>query len=763
MRKVEVREYNGSPAIIVDGKACPPMMINIWTNTEDNKDVVLKEDYYKGLAAGGIKTFFISCNTEWINPNAFNLFKKETELLIKYVKDANIILRIALHPSNEWIKANPEECFTINTGETPEVEIAGDCYRTTMPHQYSLASSKWREDAGKYLLSFLNKAEKLSHFDRIIGVFFVAGHTSEWYHNIYADKENYYGEFSEAFKRAFTKFLKDKYTTQENLRKHWKSDIVTFDNPYIPQGKYRYFAKKIDADIMGDARNIDFLGPEKYLKGSNIGHFLDIDKHQDLMDYYLAFDNSIAQSQIYLAKLIKDSYKGNLLTGAFFGSYGWTDFLDSGTCAGVIEIIKSGYMDILAAPGDYRNRQPGGFTGQREMQDAFRLRGKIFFIEEDTRTHLEKPFYKNLFDYYTIQDTCNILKRDFGRNICEDTNAWWLDQHNYENFGNDGGRYRHNIIYSIFARQQELAVKFYEMSRTKGNEIALIYDEESTKVISNASTKALIPYFRDYELARIGAGVDQYYHDDMSLSNMPDYKLYVFFNTFVLNDSERKAILTKLQKNNATAIWIYAPGIINPDYDPKFDVENMNQLTGFDFAMEMGVFNPKYKFNNIHHPISQGLDPHKLFGYESSPYYNNIVMGSGQPVHYNFPLFYIKDKDAEILANYAESGHPAVAFKRADGYNSLYHGSKIISHELVRSVAKYAGCHIYSDNDNVVYASDSFLTVHASYSGECKIKFKELTSPYEVYEKKFYGEGVTEISFKIYFGETKMFSLNGLL
>lgn len=49
-------------------------------------------------------------------------------------------------------------------------------------------------------------------------------------------------------------------------------------------------------------------------------------------------------------------------------------------------------MWILAAPGIYNNREPGGCVAQREMQDSFRLRGQMFVAEEDSRTHLEDSF-----------------------------------------------------------------------------------------------------------------------------------------------------------------------------------------------------------------------------------------------------------------------------------------------------------------------------------------------------------------------------------
>lgn len=150
-----------------------------------------------------------------------------------------------------------------------------------------------------------------------------------------------------------------------------------------------------------------------------------------------------------------------------------------------MEILDSGEIDFLAAPGVYVNRQPGGFCGQREMFDSFSLRNKMFIVEEDTRTHLESDHFRAMFDCYNVSDSINILKRDFGRNLCENHAAWWYDHHV------GGGRYKCEEIYRLFARQGEIAEQALSLSdRRKGNEIALIYDEESIHAISNQSTKS---------------------------------------------------------------------------------------------------------------------------------------------------------------------------------------------------------------------------------------------------------------------------------
>ena len=53
MAKVE--NYNGYPAIMVDGKPYPPMMATIRTNNRDH--MIIDEEYYKNLGKSGIKIY----------------------------------------------------------------------------------------------------------------------------------------------------------------------------------------------------------------------------------------------------------------------------------------------------------------------------------------------------------------------------------------------------------------------------------------------------------------------------------------------------------------------------------------------------------------------------------------------------------------------------------------------------------------------------------------------------------------------------------
>lgn len=776
MTSAKIENINGRPAITVNGEVFPPMMATIRT-TEGQFRRVIDEEYYKKLGETGIKIYFVICDTEWALPDAFDKFKKEADILMRAVPDAYIVLRVGLHPSPEWCEQNPDELVCHSDGKQKKISLGTESYNTDYPAMYSLASQKWRETAGDYLNKLLDKLEKLPYFDRIIGAFFAAGGTSEWYYispmyytskTIYSDTggfckaddvdyEGVYGDVSPAFRKEFSKYLKEKYKTEENLKKAWKDETATFDNPQIADCDKRYYIHGVDYDIDFPEQMLPASPkPDAPKNGTNIGQFIDLEKNMDVYDFYRALHKATADSVIYFGNLVKKRYNGNMLTGSFYGSAACARYFDFSQMGYTYHILKSGVIDFLASPGVYENRQPGGFVGQRQCFDSFALNNRIFVCEDDTRTHHENAFYRNTMEMYDIDDTVNVIKREFARNLTTDIQAWWFDQH----IG--GGRYKDENVYKLFVKQQKIAKDFYRKDRRKTNEIAFIYDEESYHVVSEETTHQMMELFRNYEIDLIGAPSDRYFHNDMDNPDMPDYKLYVFVNTFYLTDAEREIIKKKLKKNNATALFMYGSGCINPDNKNIFGPHNVSEFTGIDTKMSDEVVRGKFKFLKDNDLFTEGLDKYDIYGdfkrkmwANASGDYTRIKTSR---VHM-YPEFYAEDKNAKTCAYILENGHPALSVKECDGFTSVYCASKYLSSDIVRNIARFAGCHIYTDSDDVLYANKYYVAIHGTKSGTKTIKLPQKCKVTEVYENKVYCENSDIIEFNLNKGETKMFEI----
>lgn len=768
MSFAEVKNINGSPALVIDGKTFPPMAMTVRFN---------KPDYIRRLGEAGLRVFFLMTNTDWLRPgkdctdengvpchepSGLEAFVKNAEVLLSQVPDAYIIVRIGLHPPVDWMEENPDELITYQDGSHEPSILSSEVHKDEIPGMYSFASDKWKAAAGKALKEFCDAIDRLPFADRVIGYFLAAGGTSEWYPvNAICDRaKNKYGDFSPAFLKSYGNFLRKRYGTEEKLRRAWKREGASFDAPVIPNVEEQYHIHMeegvLDAmkyyesaeRIIG--KNIDINAK----KPTNLGVFLNMEDYAYVADFYDALHEATAEAIVHFATLLKARYTGKVV-GAFYGSYGCTDFYNSTTATATLTILDSGKVDFLAAPGVYNNREPGGCVAQREMQDSFRLRGQMFVAEEDSRTHLEDTFYRDAMGLYDVRDSIITLKRDFARVLCEDIYAWWFDQHA------EGGRYQHEEIYRLFARQKEIGEFAYSLNRAKNNEIALIYDQESCHAVSAYTNMMMLDYYRTSDLHRIGAPVDYYFHNDLDRDDMPDYKLYIMMNLFRLTDAERDAVMRKARKNRAVVLWLYAPGFINPEAPQVMDNANMESLIGMHVGRIDRTCSPRFKITDLSHPAVRYAVEDRRYGYIDRDVHSNVWLENVLAPAYMTPGFYIDDPGAHILGTYCELGLPAYAIREMDGWTSVYCAPQILRSELIASLAEYAGCHLYNTQDDVIYANANFVTIHASYKGKHTIRFKEACSPYEVYQKRYYGHNIAELTIDMRLGDTLMFSLQG--
>ena len=321
------------------------------------------------------------------------------------------------------------------------------------------------------------------------------------------------------------------------------------------------------------------------------------------------------------------------------------------------------------------------------------------------------------------------------------------------------GNYQDPEIAKLFKRQQEISSKSLNFNLQKKNEIALIYDQESVHYVSALTDVQMLDYYRSTDLMRIGAPVDYYFHNDMANPEMPDYKMYLMINLFCLTDEERLQIQQKAARNGATVVWLYAPGFINPDHTVKMDNQYITELTGFRVGRIDRTSSPRFKIVP-NHPALRYADPARRYGYLDRELYSNVWVGSTFTAPYVDPCFYIEDPDAEVLGTYLVDGRTALAMKPYKGFTSVYCGPQVLRSELLASLAEYSGCHLFMHGDDVLFANENFVTVHASSSGIKTVYFKRACSPFEVYERKFYGKNVTSIQVPMQEGDTLMFCIS---
>ena len=385
----------------------------------------------------------------------------------------------------------------------------------------------------------------------------------------------------------------------------------------------------------------------------------------------------------------------------------------------------------------------------------------LWFNEEDTRTVLSDPGnWSRWSQANSVSESCEMLKRDMANTLIRHNQAWW-----FENSGTDKWYY-HPEMLSAMKRIQTLFEAGRKFGRGRAAEIAMVASEPSIFCTDQESLRDMLMWQRQLEFERVGAPYDYYYVRDLLESAMPDYKLYVFLNAISLSTQERRAIKEKLARNGATALWLYAPGLIDPDRRPRLNVAWMEELTGFDFGCRRGDFRPRIVIDNPRHELVRGLPRDRFFGQPDRPLFGSFeTRRAGHLIELTpaltDPLFYLADTLQGAGGIFFDSGLPALGEVEHEGFRSVWIGAKYVQAELLRAVARRAGVHVYSESGDTFLADRDFAVMHGSTAGVKTIRFPGPVDPYEVFEDKSYGRQVREISFPLEFGRTKVFCLRG--
>jgi hypothetical protein len=236
--------------------------------------------------------------------------------------------------------------------------------------------------------------------------------------------------------------------------------------------------------------------------------------------------------------------------------------------------------------------------------------------------------------------------------------------------------------------------------------------------------------------------------------------LYIFLNCFYLNDAERKAIDEKVKRDGNVALWLFGAGIGN---ETGLSLENMTHLTGFQFASLDSIWELTCSIRNYQHPITQGLKADTAFGTDlrvgpiitvSDPeatVLGLLIFNQGK----NEPGFAVKDfgKGARALGE-----RENFVFAAGD-WSSVYSAAPNLPADLLRNIARYAGCHIYNEENDVIYASRHFICLHSAQGGRRTIHLPQKTNVWDVFSGEQISSSITSFQADILSGSTVLYYL----
>jgi len=686
--KAQVKQHNGTPTLFLDDQ--PAFYGLMWGSAPKPESYALQE-CARLYGQAGVHFFAFDIGThgspaEWCGPKDdpydFSTLGKRLQHVIDADPQAYFHLRVHLEMPEWWQAAYPQEC-----------ELLSDGRRMCQ----SFASTVWRQQAKDFLKALISQVESAGLAERVVAYQCGAGGTGEWVKGPGA-MGLVCGDYSQPMQEHFQAWLRRRYQDDPAaLRRSWNDPLVTFETAQVPPA---------DAQVM--TTQYTFRNPRQ---------------EGQVIDYYRCLAELCGDLVIDFCTTVKEASQGKALAGAFYGylmELGWNagffgEGLDSEYSTyqrsghlGLKKVLASPNVDFLVSPYSYGFRGIGGDGPAMPPSESMRLHGKLYIYEDDSRTHLTLHDHPNYGKADTLEDSLAILKRNLAYVVTHGQGIWWLAGGSPQNPHIELSQ--QPAFQTLIKRFQQIGSFALHLDRQPQAEVAVLLDDESFyyEWIKNSLDLPLIFQQRLWGLAHLGAPFDVYLLEDFLSGGLKPYKLYVFLNTFRLDQRRRDQLKREIRQENRVALWIYAPGYI--DEDPS--LANMQDLTGIRFGSGDHPWGPLVNLIDFNHPITQNLPQDLSWG-------TNSLLG---------PVFHVTDQGVKVLGNVVYSQgrcRPGFVVKEFPTWKSLYSAAPNLPAAVLRGIARYAGVHIYNEGGDVTYVTPNLLAIHTAGGGPRHIRLPQ--------------------------------------
>ena len=233
-------------------------------------------------------------------------------------------------------------------------------------------------------------------------------------------------------------------------------------------------------------------------------------------NYYGFLSDIVAERICALARFTKEKAGAEKLVGTFYGYTFETPWRES--CHHSLDkVLECEEIDFLCSPVSYASDRALGRDHACMLPcDSLRAHGKLYFSENDTRTHLtripfpELPYFQNpVFKPKRYDDAIEMLKLHYCRSLIHGYAHWWFDMW--------GGCYNDPVYMGEMREFLEISNAAVNKPMGSVSEIAVFIDEKAYKYRKdNHAGMSLAYHFRDV-LGKIGTPYDVYLASDYEL------------------------------------------------------------------------------------------------------------------------------------------------------------------------------------------------------------------------------------------------------
>ena len=726
---VELPEIGKSP-LKINGKPIPMIAFSSIFSPEWPNQSAHKEYLRHGVKIHFIPTVAYSDDPKertWLGEGKYD-FKPLEEMLSKMLgfdPEACIMLDIDPTPYLELGDKHPEARWVNAFGEYSVMEKEkwraaterkpGEYWNLSYTAEIvQKETSAYFEALGRFLkTNVLGKA--------VVGIHISGGTDGQWFRRGWL---NNFGSFDHSLgaEKSFRDWLKIYYKNDiEALRKAWGNKDITFETVSFCSEKElappKYF---LQASSPGDQRIIDNL---LFNEEGNEGLCGTINRY---------------------CKTFKEAVGRPALTFTYYPKK--HDALRT--------LIEQPYLDGVLGVMEYGNLRNLGQTGGNESSPgSLKLHNKLFLTEMDYRTEYATSWgedgnhhRRNVVVMRSPEELANQMRRDLGNSLCQGQGGWFYGLCGHI-WGNDD--YYLVMDEAVKAAQLGMNEPVYE----DHGQIAIFRDEKSRSYLSGwrgpASDSILdnpwMPsvaneshlmgtYWVRVPFNRSGMPWDDYVLSDITNPKLPKYKIYVFLNSSTLSPEQIKFIQQNLQRDGNVLLFFNNAGYSIGNYE-----ENIKDLTGMKVKCNaQKIIGKGSSYNQLKNIPVKGL--------------SNLYTAS------TTPLFYVDDSSAISIASISGTNKIGAALKNNKTWSSIYLSLPgIISPEFIREIAKLAKVVPVGPQEDVTYAGNGFLVIHAMTAGEKTLRWEGKSDLFDITTGTTVANGVKSFTMKMEAFETRWF------
>ncbi|MBQ8431833.1 MAG: hypothetical protein IJX28_03010 [Clostridia bacterium] len=254
-------------------------------------------------------------------------------------------------------------------------------------------------------------------------------------------------------------------------------------------------------------------------------------------EYYRFLSEMTASRICQFAKRLKELTEHRLAVGTF---YGYTlEKPDRYYCHNDLkQVLECPHIDFICSPVSYAElRRAGRNHSYMLALHSLKLHGKLYFSENDTRTHLSRaysdlPRYQGPIWFGPDQDTTlEILKMHFARALVHGHASWWFDMW--------GGWFADEKYMEFMRKAREISHDAGRLSAKSRAQVALLFDERSVALFAEGDpTPQKVLYDIREALGKTGVPYDLYLTSDFEAIRH-EYSAFVLLEPGATPDSEK--------------------------------------------------------------------------------------------------------------------------------------------------------------------------------------------------------------------------------